>query len=127
MNNTEASPCDQVLQTLVLYIDHELPTEQDYQFFQHHFLECYNCNDLMVLERNALDFMKNLLRSACNEEAPQDLHERIHQQISVLAGQSQVEFFTQTTITEFSFDGNTSIQVTQEFTQEIRHDFTEGQ
>lgn len=127
MNNAEANPCDQVLQTLVLYIDQELPSEQDYQFFLHHFQECLTCNELMVYERDALQFMKNLLRNTCNEQAPQDLHERIRQQIAVLAGQSQVEFFSQTMITEFTFDGTTSIQVTQEFTQEIRHDFTEGQ
>ncbi len=127
MNNTEASPCDQVLQTLVLYIDNELPSEQDYQFFQTHFQECINCTELMTYERDTLEFMKNLLRSSCNEEAPQDLHERIREQITALSGQSQVEFFSQTTITEFTFDGTTSIQVTQEFTQEIRHDFTEGQ
>jgi hypothetical protein len=112
---------------LVLYIDRELPTEQDYLFFQQHFQECLTCNELMVYERDALEFMQNLLRSSCNEQAPEDLHERIRQKISSLAGQSQVEFFSQTTITEFTFDGSTSIQVTQEFTQEIRHDFTEGQ
>ena len=127
MNNMEASPCDQVLQTLILYIDHELPSEQDYQFFQDHFQQCLNCSELMVHERDTLEFMKNLLRNSCNEQAPQDLHERIRQQIAALAGQSQLEFFSQTTITEFTFDGTTSIQVTQEFTQEIRHDFTEGQ
>ena len=81
----------------------------------------------MVYERDALEFMKNLLRNTCNEQAPEDLHERIREQITTLSGQSQVEFFSQTTITEFTFDGTTSIQVTQEFTQEIRHDFTEGQ
>ena len=115
------------MQTLVLYIDHELPTEQDYQFFQLHFQECINCTEVMVHERDALEFMKNLLRNSCNEQAPEDLNERIREQISALSGQSQVEFFSQTTITEFTFDGTTSIQVTQEFTQEIRHDFTEGQ
>ncbi len=82
MNNTEASPCDQVLQTLVLYIDNELPSEQDYQFFQSHFQECINCTELMTYERDALEFMKDLLRSSCNEEAPQDLHERIREQIT---------------------------------------------
>jgi mycothiol system anti-sigma-R factor len=127
MSNLHATPCDQILQTLILYIDHELESEQDYQLFQLHFLECMACNELMMHEKAALDFMKNLLRSSCNEQAPQDLHQRIRQQTEALAGQSQVEYFSSTTITEFTFDGTTSIQVTQEFTQEIRHDFTEGQ
>jgi anti-sigma factor (TIGR02949 family) len=122
-------PCDQVLQSLLLFIDHELPSDQEYQIFQFHFQECPDCNEVMVQESAALAFMQNLLRSSCNEEAPQDLHERIRQQTEALAGQSQVEFFSSstTTITNFSFDGTTSIQVTQEFTHEIRHDFTEGE
>jgi hypothetical protein len=115
------------LQTLILYIDHELASEQDYQVFQFHFQECAPCNEVMVHESAALAFMQNLLRSTCNEQAPQDLHDRIRQQTATLAGQNQVEFYSSTTITNFSFDGTTSIQVTQEFTHEIRHDFTEGE
>ena len=121
-------PCDQIRQTLVLYIDHELPSEQEYQVYQFHFQQCPPCNEVMVHESAVLSMMQNLLRSTCNETAPDDLHERIRQQTEELAGQSQVQFFsTSTTITNFTFDGTTSIQVTQEFTHEIRHDFTEGE
>ena len=128
MSNMYMIPCDQILQTLILYIDHELPSEQEYQVYQFHFQECEPCHDVMIHESAAIAFMQNLLRNSCNEEAPQDLHERIRQQTEVLAGQTQVEFFSSsTTITNFTFDGTTSIQVTQEFTHEIRHDFTEGQ
>jgi mycothiol system anti-sigma-R factor len=127
MNNAHNLPCDQVLQSLILYIDHELATDQDYQIFQIHFQECPPCNEVMVHESEALAFMQNLLRNTCNEQAPEDLHERIRQQTQTLAGQTQVGFFSSsTTITNFTFDGTTSIQVTQEFTHEIRHDFTEG-
>ena len=127
MSELHAIPCDQVLQTLVLYIDHELATEQDYQIYQIHFQECPPCYELLVHESESLSFMQNLLRSACNEEAPEDLHDRIRRQISVMSATAQVEYFSQTTITNFSFDGTTSIQVTQEFTTEIRHDFTDGE
>ena len=126
MNNVHSVPCDQIQQTLFLFIDHELPSEQEYQIFQFHFQECEGCNEVLIHESAALAFMQNLLRSTCNEQAPQDLQDRIRQQTAALAGQSQVEFFSSTTITNFSFDGTTSIQVTQEFTHEIRHDFTEG-
>ena len=82
---------------------------------------------MMVYESQALAFMQNLLRNTCNEEAPEDLHQRIRQQTEALAGQTQVGFFSSsTTITNFTFDGTTSIQFTQEITHEIRHDFTEG-
>jgi len=128
MNNRVQSPCDQILQTLVLFIDHELPSEKEYQVYLNHFQECPECYQEMMHESTAIAFLKELLQMNCNEQAPQELHDRILQQTEVLAGQSQVEFFsTSTTITNFSFDGTTSIQITQEFTQEIRHDFTEGQ
>ena len=127
MSEIELVPCDQILQTLVLYIDHELPSEQEYQIYQIHFQHCPPCNEVMVHESQALAFMQNLLRNSCNEQAPEDLHERIRQQTAALAGQSQVDFFSSTTITNFTFDGTTSIQVTQEFTHEIRHDFNDGQ
>ena len=127
MSNAHQLPCDQILQTLVLYIDHELPSEQEYQVYQIHFQECPPCNEMMVYESQALAFMQNLLRNTCNEEAPEDLHQRIRQQTEALAGQTQVGFFSSsTTITNFTFDGTTSIQFTQEITHEIRHDFTEG-
>lgn len=128
MPDLYALPCDQILQTLVLYIDHELPTEREYQIYQFHFEQCPPCNEVMVHESEVLTMLQSLLRSTCNEPAPDELHERIRQQTQVLAGQSQAQFFSSsTTITNFTFDGTTSIQVTQEFTQEIRHDLTEGE
>ncbi len=128
MHDLNMLPCDQILQTLVLYIDHELPSEQEYQVYQFHFEQCPPCNEVMVHESTILAMMQNLLRSSCNEAAPDDLQRRIKEQTDALAGQSQVQFFSSsTTITNFTFDGTTSIQVTQEFTHEIRHDFTEGE
>lgn len=126
MPDLNTLPCEQVMQTLILYIDHELATEQEYLVYQFHFQQCPPCNELMVHESQALSMLQNLLRSTCNEAAPDDLHARIREQTEALAGQSQVQFFSSsTTITNFSFDGTTSIQVTQEFTHEIRHDFTD--
>jgi len=128
MHNSAHLPCDQILQTLVLFIDHELPSEQEYQSYMTHFQECADCNEEMLHESTAVAFLKELLQMNCNEQAPQELHDRILQQTEELAGQSQVQFFSSsTTITNFTFDGTTSIQVTQEFTQEIRHDFTQDQ
>jgi mycothiol system anti-sigma-R factor len=128
MHNADMLPCDQIMQTLLLYIDHELPSEQEYQVYQFHFEQCPPCNELMVHESAILALMQNLLRSSCNEEAPADLRRRIKEQTDALASQSQVQFFSSsTTITNFTFDGTTSIQVTQEFTHEIRHDITEGE
>ena len=127
MNNANHLPCDKILETLVLFIDHELPSEPEYQSYLNHFQECPECNEEMLHESTAIAFLKELLQMNCNEQSPQELHDRILQQTEALAGQSQVQFFSSTTVTNFTFDGTTSIQVTQEFTQEIRHDFNEEQ
>ena len=122
MNNHDLA-CDQVQQTVVLFIDHELPSDDQYQLFEFHFQECEPCLELLNTERAAISFMQNLLRNTCNEVAPESLNARIQATINSLAATSTVEFFSQTTITEFTFDGTTSIEITQEFTQEIRHEF----
>lgn len=128
MTNARSIPCDQIMQTLFLYIDHELPSELEYQTYQFHFQDCSDCHEVMLHESAALAFMQDLLRNSCNEQAPEDLLARIREQTATLAGQNQVGYFSSsTTITNISFDGTTSIQVTQEFTHEIRHEYTEGE
>jgi mycothiol system anti-sigma-R factor len=128
MSNPQKLTCDEILQTLFQYLDHELPSDQQYLTYQFHFQDCVPCNEIMIHESQVLTILKDLLQGSCNERAPQDLHDRIREQTQTLAGQNQVGYFSSsTTITNFTFDGATSIQVTQEFTHEIRHDFTEGQ
>ena len=127
MGNPEELSCDEILQTLFLYLDHELPSEQQYLIYQYHFQECPPCNELKNHEGEVLTFIKGLLQGSCNEQAPDDLHNRIKEQTAALSGQNQIGYYSSsTTITNVTFDGATSIQVTQEFTHEIRHDFTEG-
>ena len=128
MSNPQQLTCDEILQTLFQYLDHELPSDQQYLIYQFHFQGCPPCHELMVHESQVLTILKELLHHSCNEEAPQDLHDRIREEIQTLAGQNQIGDFSSTiTITNFPFDVATSIQVTSEFTLEIRHDFTEGQ
>jgi mycothiol system anti-sigma-R factor len=122
MNNHKLA-CNDVLQTLILFIDQELPSAEQYPLFEIHFQECPNCLEILEHERAALNFLQSLLQSSCNEIAPDELKERIAASIDSLAMTTSVEFFSQTTITEFTFDGTTSIEITQEFTQEIRHEF----
>jgi mycothiol system anti-sigma-R factor len=122
MSNLEIA-CNDVQQTIFLFIDHELPSEEHYPIFEIHFQQCPPCHELLEHERAALIMMQNLLRGTCNESAPQELHDRIRATIDGLGNTTAVEFFSQTTYTEITFDGTTSISVTQEFTQEIRHEF----
>jgi len=130
MSNLEIA-CNEVQEILVLFIDHELPSEDQYPVVEFHFQQCEPCYELLEHERAAISMMQDLLRGSCSESAPEELHARIRATIDQLAsgfgagfnGSGSVEYYSQTTITEITFDGTTSIEITQEFTQEIRHDF----
>lgn len=116
-------PCSDAAASIVLFIDHELSSPEQYQILELHFAECQPCLALMEHERATISLMQNLLRNSCNEAAPIELLHNIQATINTLAANTATAFFSQTTITEFTFDGTTSIEITQEFTQEIRHDF----
>jgi len=77
----------------------------------------------MEVERAAISMMQELLRRRCVESAPEELNERIQEQINHLSAQTQVEFFSQTTVTEITFGEGDSFQITHEVTQEYTQEF----
>ena len=101
MSNPQKLTCDEILQTLFQYLDHELPSDQQYLTYQFHFQDCVPCNEIMIHESQVLTILKDLLQGSCNERAPQDLHDRIREQTQTLAGQNQIGYFSSsTTITQ---------------------------
>ena len=115
--------CPQIQENLILFIDHELSSPEEYQIFEIHFQDCQPCTQIMELERTAISMMQEMLRRSCIESAPEELHERIQQQINMLSAQTQVEFFSQTTVTEITFGEGDSFQITHEVTQEYTQEF----
>jgi anti-sigma factor (TIGR02949 family) len=115
--------CEEVIPSVILFIDHELPDEAQYIVFEIHFQQCPPCCQVMEHERSSIELIQNRLRSSCNEEVPPGLHQRIREQTQRLSEESQEQFISQRTVTEISVPGFASIQITQEFTQHIRHDF----
>ena len=120
--------CDQVLPNIVLYIDHEILDNQQLNLVEIHFGQCPTCRTQMEQENATITLMRNLLCNALNEEAPQELNNRIHQQTEDLYNQMMQASdspgfteitYTQTTYTEISADGATQIEITSE----IRRDF----
>ena len=90
MHNADHLPCDKILETLVLFIDHELPSEPEYQSYLNHFQECPECYEEMLHESTAIAFLKELLQMNCNEQAPQELHDRIQKQLVRVKWQMQL-------------------------------------
>ena len=126
--NDNFIPCEQVIPSIVLYIDHEIFDEQELNAVESHFGSCPGCRTQMEQEHSALELMRNLLCSALNEPAPDDLNERIHQQTEDLykimlestSAQTLTEItYTQTTYTEFTSDGTTQIEITSEIRREF--------
>lgn len=120
--------CEQVLPNIVLYIDHEILDEQQLSAVELHFGVCQDCRNQMEQESAALVLMKNLLCNALNEEAPENLFDRITQQTedlykqmkqsSQLSGITEITY-TQTTYTEITSDGATQIEITSEIRREF--------
>ncbi len=120
--------CEQIIPSIVLYIDHEIFDEQELNAVEGHFGSCPGCRTQMEQEHSALELMRNLLCSALNEPTPDDLNERIHQQtedlykimIESTGAQTLTEItYTQTTYTEFTSDGTTQIEITSEIRREF--------
>ena len=120
--------CDQVLPNIVLYIDHEILDNQQLNLVEIHFGQCPTCRTQMEQENATITLMRNLLCNALNEEAPQELNNRIHQQTEDLYNQMMQASdspgfteitYTQTTYTEISADGAKQIEITSEIRREF--------
>jgi hypothetical protein len=128
INESNLIPCEQVLPNIVLYIDHEIFDTEQLSAVEIHFGECPPCRKQLEQENSALMFMKNLLCTALNEAAPEELNHRINQQTQELYNQmmqaSEVQgiteiTYTQTTYTEITSEGATQIEITSEIRRQF--------
>jgi len=128
INESNLIPCEQVLPNIVLYIDHEIFDTEQLSAVEIHFGECPSCRTQLEQENSALMFMKNLLCTALNEAAPEELNHRINQQTQELYNQmmqaSEVQgiaeiTYTQTTYTEITSEGATQIEITSEIRRQF--------
>jgi len=128
INESNLIPCEQVLPNIVLYIDHEIFDTEQLSAVEIHFGECPPCRTQLEQENSAIMFMKNLLCTALNEAAPEELNHRINQQTQELYNQmmqaSEVQgiaeiTYTQTTYTEITSEGATQIEITSEIRRQF--------
>ena len=88
--------------------------------------QCPSCTSELVHERQMHSLVQDVLRRTCNEEAPQDLHDAIFNQIHAQSAGSFTEVVTQFSMTEISIEIDEFGQiehreVTIEHTEEIRY------
>lgn len=120
--------CDQMLPSIILYIDHEIFENDELSALENHFTECLGCKQVMEQETRNLNKVRQLLCNALSESVPEDLTAKITLQIEDLYNQmlqsnqpqTITEFtYTQTTYTEFTPDGATQIEITSEIRREF--------
>ncbi len=130
-NNEFAVQCNQVLNSIVLFIDNEIEDSAKFNAVAFHLQECDGCRDVMELERQQLQMVQTMLTRSCCETAPQELIVRIHDQVNALAAElaqaetigfmGQTEIITKYSRTEITIDGETQIEI--ETSHEIWRDF----
>jgi hypothetical protein len=96
------------------------------QVIEVHVAECPACEAELAHERAMHSLVQQVLKRTCNEEAPQELHNAIFNQIHGQAAGAFTEVVTQFSMTEISIEIDEFGQVehrevTIEHTEEIRY------
>ena len=118
-------PCNEILNSFVLLIEGNIQDPQ-LQTIEIHVAQCPACEAELTHERHMRSLMQEALRRTCNEEAPQDLHDAIFNQIHGQMAGTFTEVVTQFSMTEISIEIDEFGQiehreVTIEHTEEIRY------
>ena len=104
MSNIEHNDCVDVLQSVILFVDGELSDSVQIASFEVHVQQCPQCTAEIEHERNIRALMQSVLRRSCNERAPEDLHEKIHQQLLNLSATSAPDIVREFRMTEISIE-----------------------
>ena len=106
MSNIDHNDCVDVLQSVILLVDGELSDSAQIASIEVHVQQCPQCTAEIEHERNVRALMQSVLRRSCNERAPEDLHEQIHQQLLNLSATSAPDIVREFRMTEISIEIN---------------------
>lgn len=125
MSNINHNDCVDVLQSVILFVDGELSDSAQIANIEVHVQTCPQCTAEIEHERNVRSLMQSVLRRSCNERAPQDLHEQIHQQLLKISMNSAPDIVREFRMTEISIEINEdgtieSREIHIEHTEEFR-------
>ncbi|CAN2177156.1 antisig_RsrA, mycothiol system anti-sigma-R factor [Candidatus Nanopelagicaceae bacterium] len=97
--------CGEVLASVLFIIEGELQEIPQAKAIESHLDICPACAAEVEHERVMAQMLQNVLQRSCVEEAPQDLHESIHQRLLAQAtGANSTEVITQMRMTEISIE-----------------------
>ena len=104
MSNAAHNDCLDVLQSVILFVDGEISDSAQIASIEVHVQQCPKCTAEIEHERNVRSLMQSVLRRSCNERAPEDLHEQIHQQLLNLSMNSAPDIVREFRMTEISIE-----------------------
>jgi anti-sigma factor (TIGR02949 family) len=125
MSNIDHNDCVDVLQSVILFVDGEISDSAQIADIEVHVQTCSQCTAEIEHERNVRSLMQSVLRRSCNERAPEDLHEQIHQQLRNISMSSVPDIVREFRMTEISIEINEdgtieSREIHIEHTEEFR-------
>ena len=123
--------CVDVLHSVLLFVDGEISDTSEIATIEVHLQQCLACTAELEHERNVRSLMQSVLRRSCNESAPQELHELIHQQLLSSTMNSAPDIVREFRMTEISIEINEdgsieSHEIHIEHTEEYRFPNEEG-
>ena len=98
--------CVDVLHSVLLFVDGEISDTSEIAIIEVHLQQCPACTAELEHERNVRALMQSVLRRSCNERAPQELHELIHQQLLNNSVNSTPDIVREFRMTEISIEIN---------------------
>jgi anti-sigma factor (TIGR02949 family) len=106
MSSTHHNDCVDVLHSVLLFVDGEISDTAEIATIEVHLQQCPECTAELEHERNVRALMQSVLRRSCNERAPQDLHEQLHQQLLNATMSSAPDIVREFRMTEISIEIN---------------------
>jgi len=102
MSSAHHNDCVDILQSVLLFVDGEISDSAQIASIEVHVQQCPQCTAEIEHERNVRSLMQSVLRRSCNERAPQDLHEQLHQQLLNASMNSAPDIVREFRMTEIS-------------------------
>jgi mycothiol system anti-sigma-R factor len=97
--------CGDVLASVIFIIEGELQEIPQAEAISSHLVTCGPCAAEIEHERAMHSLLQDVLRRTCDEQAPEDLHQSIHNQLRAqMAGAGTTEVVTQFSMTEISIE-----------------------
>ena len=97
--------CGDVLASVVFIIEGELQEIPQAEAISSHLVTCGPCAAEIEHERAMHSLLQDVLKRTCDEQAPEDLHQSIHNQLRAqMAGAGATEIVTQFSMTEISIE-----------------------